>query len=201
MKYTIALIGALVMAGCSKSESAAGAPSASTARAAPSAAPALGPTCPTGSTGAGTLQDPCKAADAAARIVTVTYTGDAAGEKRTFKFVNGTDMALAHLDLKVYFYDKDGKQLDVTNLPAMEKEKFPNWWTSGLIFGLSGQLDARAEKEVEIPGFQKEFFPAGTATVEAEADLVGFTPCGGGNPCKLYWKNSALVPSQRPKQG
>lgn len=134
------------------------------------------------------------ASDPEARAVELTYTGDVKGDKRTFKFVNKTDKPILHFDLRVYFYDKDKKQLKVT-MPGM-KEPRDYWFTSGMALGLDTQLDAKATKEAEIGGFTKELIPAGTETIQAEVWQTGEPPCPAA-PCKQYWSNPKLKPDQR----
>jgi hypothetical protein len=194
----------LLLTACDKGPAPSAAASASAKPAVPaasSAASAPASACPAGSAGKGTVAEPCLAADAAARLVEVTYVGDVKGDKVGFKFANKTAEEISHLDVRVYFYDKDGKQLEVTDLPGMKDSKFNFWWTSGLVFGLDKSLAANETKDdVQVPLFSKERIPKGTAKVQAEAILVGFSPCKDG-PCKLYWKNTALAVEKRPAQG
>jgi hypothetical protein len=47
---------------------------------------------------------------------------------------------------------------------------------------------------------KKDHVPEGTAAIEAEMQMVGFTDASGGK-ADTYWRNKDLAPDTRPKGG
>lgn len=161
-------------------------------------APAAGGSgCPDGSSGAGTAQEPCTA-KGSARLMRVKWTGK--NDPPTFDVTNDAKRDIIHADIRVYFYDKDGKQLEVKGLLGMPPDKtFPTWWSSGWIF--SGKpVKAGATQQVSFPSLKAEIVPAGTDAVEAEIDKVAFAGADG-NSMDTWWQNKDLGPDARTKGG
>src|SRR5262249_50091892 len=75
--------------------------------------------CPKGSSGPGTSDKPCLASGDS-RMMEVTYTGKTEDQGPKFQIVSKADSQILFGSLVVYFYDKAGKQLDVT---AGDKKK------------------------------------------------------------------------------
>jgi hypothetical protein len=131
MRRTATLAIALAVLGCSKEESksetpaasASAAPSASTVPSAtPSAVPAASASaeeaephhdCPAKSTGVGSFTKPCEA-KGGERLMTVKWKKtDDKGPNFSIKNIGQT--TILYGKIAVYFYDKGGKQLDVTD--------------------------------------------------------------------------------------
>jgi hypothetical protein len=202
-KLPLALVFATLLFGCSKEpekEAPAEKPSAS---AAPVATPAPAPTpppppkprddCPDGSSGIGTSAEPCKGSGEA-RMMEVKYTGKTTDEGPKFSVVNKTKKAILYGSVAAYFYDKAGKQLQVT---AGGKPR-PMQICSGNIF--AGAVKPDEKIFVFFSCIKKDVVPDGTATIEAEAKGVGFADAAGTQN-EYYWANMDLVPDVRPKGG
>lgn len=163
---------------------------------APSAAPAppkLRDDCPKGSSGVGTSDAPCKASGDS-RMMEVQYTGKTTDQGPKFSIVNKSDHPILFGSLAVFFYDKAGKQLQVTS-----GEK-PRPWQA-----CSGNIFAGAVKPGEkifmfFSCVKKEDVPDGTVTIEAELKTVGFAD-EAGQKSEFFWSNPDLVPTERPKGG
>jgi hypothetical protein len=159
----------------------------------PPAAPKLRDDCPKGSSGVGTLAEPCLASGDA-RTMEVKYTGKTTDEGPKFSIVNKADQQILFGSLAVYFYDKAGKQLQVT---AGEKAK-PFQTCSGNIF--AGAVKPGEKIFMFFSCVKKAHVPEGTVTIEAEAKTVGFAD-EAGKQNEFYWSNPDLAPSERPKGG
>jgi hypothetical protein len=189
--------------GCEEqaAEKSAGAPqpSAPTAVAAPAPPPSAEPPpklrddCPKGSSGVGTSEKPCLASGDA-RMMEVKYTGKTTDEGPKFSIVNKSDSQILFGSLVAYFYDKAGKQLEVT---AGDKKR-PNQPCSGNIF--AGAVKPGEKIFMFFSCVKKAHVPEGTATIEAEVKTVGFAD-EAGKKNEFYWSNPDLVPDQRPKGG
>ncbi|HTQ05689.1 MAG TPA: hypothetical protein VMI54_17625, partial [Polyangiaceae bacterium] len=96
-------------------------PSASVAAAASTPAPPPAPPpppkprddCPEGSSGLGTSAEPCKASGDS-RMMEVKWTGKTPDEGPKFAVTNKSKKSILYGSVAVYFYDKAGKQLEVT---------------------------------------------------------------------------------------
>jgi hypothetical protein len=200
--FSVALLGAL--SACEeKTEVAAVTPSASVAAApaptptpTPTAAPEPpkpSPDCPEGSTGVGDFDAPCKGSGAQ-RMMEVKYTGKIEDKGPKFQVINKTKKPILYGSVAAYFYDKQGKQLQVT---AGGKPR-PMQLCSGNIF--AGAVKPEEKIYVFFSCVKKEHVPEGTAAIEAEIKTVGFTD-DDGRKSNLYWSNLDLVPDARPKGG
>src|SRR6267142_674158 len=117
---------AACLVGCEEQKAKPTAPSASpappTASAMPEAstaptasAPEKKPThpCPEGSTGKGNFDDPCKA-KGKSRLMAVAWDKKIGDKGPTFKIINNAKLEVLYGKIVVYFYDKAGKQMDVS---------------------------------------------------------------------------------------
>jgi hypothetical protein len=163
---------------------------------APSAEPApakLRDDCPKGSSGVGTSDKPCLASGDA-RMMEVAYTGKTTDEGPKFSIVNKSDNQILFGSLAVYFYDKAGKQLQVT---AGDKPR-PMQPCAGNIF--AGVVKPGEKIFMFFSCVKKTHVPEGTASIEAEVKTVGFAD-ESGHKSEFYWSNPDLVPDVRPKGG
>lgn len=212
---TVAAASALLLAagsfGCTQEPAPAGEPTASTAASAP--APTAAPTttsaatasaaapkpshpCPDGSTGDGTLKSPCLA-KGTARLMDVQWNGKIDDKGPGFRVTNNAKLEALYGNVIVYFYDKDGKQLEVPATEPNAKPK-PKQACFGNIFG--GPMKAGEKAVITFSCVKKAHVPEGTTAIEAEMQTVGFTGADGVK-ADTYWRNEELVPDQRPKGG
>jgi hypothetical protein len=184
-----------------KEEAAEPKPSASVAATASIPAPVPTPPpppkpredCPEGSSGIGTSADPCKGSGDS-RMMEVKWTGKTTDEGPKFSVTNKTKKSILYGSVGVYFYDKAGKQLEVT----YGGKPRPMQICSGNIF--AGAVKPEEKIFVFFSCVKKDHVPEGTATIEAEAKGVGFAN-EAGTENDFYWSNMDLVPDQRPKGG
>lgn len=127
-------------------------------------------------------------------MMEVKYTGKTTDEGPKFSIVNKSDNQVLFGSLVAYFYDKAGKQLQVT---AGDKTK-PNQPCSGNIF--AGAVKPGEKIYMFFSCVKKSHVPEGTATIEAEVKTVGFAD-ESGRKNEFYWSNPDLTPDQRPKGG
>jgi len=103
-----------------KKEAPAAKPSASVAAVAPAPPapsaepPKLRDDCPDGSSGVGTMAQPCLG-KGDSRMMEVAYSGKTTDEGPKFSIINKSKSPILYGSLAAYFYDKAGKQLDVTS--------------------------------------------------------------------------------------
>jgi hypothetical protein len=174
-------------------------PTASAAAAAPTPAPTPPPPpkpredCPEGSSGIGTTAAPCLGSGTA-RMMEVTWSGKTTEEGPKFKVVNKTKKSILFGSVAVYFYDKKGKQLEVTHGGKAR----PMQLCSGNIF--AGAVKPEETIWVFFSCVKKEHVPEGTAAIEAEVRTVGFADAEGTKN-EYYWSNPDLIPDARPKGG
>jgi hypothetical protein len=209
----IAAVTILSTLGCSKDEAAAdaaAAPSASapapstvasvapTPSASASAAPEVQHDCPTGSTGLGSFGKPCEA-KGAVRMVEISWNGksDTNGSP-TFNVKSKSTKKINYGRVAVYFYDKAGKQIDVKESVEGSDKVHAFHTCSGRLF--AGVLDAGEKAAYNFSCVQKKDVPDGVASMEAEAQIVGFA-ADDGKKIDFYWKNADLTPEQRAKGG
>jgi hypothetical protein len=181
-----------------KPEAPAPKPSATAVASAPPPAPPPEPPkprsdCPEGSSGIGTSDSPCKGSGDA-RMMEVKYTGKTTDEGPKFQVVNKTKKSILYGSVGAYFYDKKGKQLQVT---AGGKPR-PMQICSGNIF--AGAVKPDEKIFVFFSCVKKDQIPEGTDAIEAEVKMVGFAD-ESGTKNDYYWSNLDLVPDVRPKGG
>ncbi|MGO8997102.1 MAG: hypothetical protein ACLQVI_27620 [Polyangiaceae bacterium] len=198
----------LALVGCSKDESApapapsasasasasAPAPSASAPPPAPSVAPEPPHDCPTGSAGPGSFTKPCDA-KGNARMMDVKWkkTDD---KGPSFAITNKSKLVVIYGKIGVYFYDKAGKQLDVQDDSTPPKHR-PYHTCAGKFFG--GPMNPSEKAVLTFSCVPKSVVPDGTASIEAEMQMVGYADAAG--KIDFYWRNTDLTPDARPKGG
>lgn len=199
-KLLTALVLATQLLGCeeeAKKEPPAPKPSATVlASAAPSPAPPPAPPklrddCPEGSSGVGTQTEPCLG-KGDARMMEVTYAGKTTDEGPKFSIVNKSKQPILFGSLGAYFYDKAGKQLEVT----ADGKPRPMQVCSGRIF--AGAVKPGEKIFMFFSCVKKAHVPEGTAAIQAEVKTVGFTD-DAGRESRFYWSNPDLAPEKRPK--
>lgn len=150
--------------------------------------------CPKGSEGEGTFSKPCKA-DGTSRLLQVDWNRKEPGDKGpTFRVINNSDLEVLYGRVVVYFYDKAGKQLDV----EVGEKTLPNVTCGGNIF--AGAVKPGEKIFVNFSCVGKKHVPEGFKTIEAEAQMIGFTD-DSGKKSDTYWRNDDLVPDKRPRGG
>jgi hypothetical protein len=127
-------------------------------------------------------------------MMEVKYTGKITDEGPKFSVTNKTKKPILYGSVAAYFYDKKGKQLEVT---AGGKPR-PMQLCSGNIF--AGAVKPDEKIFVFFSCVKKEYVPEGTATIEAEIKGVGFSD-EAGTKNEFYWSNLDLIPDVRPKGG
>jgi hypothetical protein len=206
LKLLVGLGLATQVVGCDeKPEKDASAPNPSASAAAVAPTPPPPPTpppapppkprddCPEGSSGIGTSSEPCLGSGDA-RMMEVKYTGKTTDEGPKFSVTNKTKQSILFGSVGAYFYDKAGKQLQVT---AGGKPR-PMQLCSGNIF--AGAVKPGEKIFVFFSCVKKDHVPEGTAAIEAEIRTVGFAD-EAGTRNEYYWSNPDLVPDERPKGG
>jgi hypothetical protein len=217
----LALAIALIAVGCSKEEtksqtpaaSASSVPSASASTAAavdaapstlpsssaasePSAAPEVHHDCPENSSGVGSFTKPCEA-KGKTRLMTVKWKKtDDKGPSFAIKNIGKT--TILYGKIAVYFYDKGGKQLDVTDDSGTSPKAKPFHTCSGNFF--EGVMKASESAVITFSCVPKKVIPDGTAAIEAEMQMVGFAD-DTEKKVDFYWRNADLTPNARPKGG
>jgi hypothetical protein len=210
-KALLTTLAVVALAGCSKDESkpapsptasapppasaSAPAPSASVPPPVASSAPEPPHDCPSGSTGPGSFTKPCEA-KGSSRMMTVKWkkTDD---HGPSFAIANKSELVILYGKIAVYFYDKAGKQLDVQDDSTPPKPR-PYHTCSGKFFG--GVMHAAEKAVLTFSCGPKTVVPDGTATVEAEMQMVGYAD-PTGKKIDFYWRNADLTPDARPKGG
>jgi hypothetical protein len=149
--------------------------------------------CPKGSTPApGTSDKPCLGSGDA-RMMEVAWTGKTEDQGPKFSIVNKADTQILFGSLVVYFYDKAGKQLEVT---SGDKKK-PYQTCAGNIF--AGAVKPGEKIFMFFSCVKKDSVPEGTTAIEAEVKTVGFAD-EAGKKNEFYWSNPDLTPEKREKQ-
>jgi hypothetical protein len=127
-------------------------------------------------------------------MMEVKYTGKTTDEGPKFSVTNKSKNPILYGALAAYFYDKAGKQLEVT---ANGKPR-PKQLCSGNIF--AGAVKPDEKIYVFFSCVKKDHVPEGTATIEAEIETAGFAD-EAGTRNEFYWSNPELIPDERPKGG
>ena len=114
----------------------------------------------------------------------------------SFAIASKSKLVIIYGKIGVYFYDKAGKQLDVKDDSAPSKTR-PFHTCAGKFFG--GPMHPAEKAVLTFSCVPKSVVPDGTATVEAEMQMVGFADAA--EKIDFYWRNSDLTPDVRPKGG
>jgi hypothetical protein len=214
MRICLLALAPLALLACSKDETpSTTAPSSTASAAPPPSAPASAPSatpapsaaasaaepqheCPSGSTGPGSFSKPCEAKGASrAMDVKWTKTGDSGP---SFAIKNTSKLVIVYGKIAVYFYDKAGKQLDVTDDSVTPAKTKPYHTCSGQFFG--GVMNPAEKETLTFSCVPKKVVPDGTSTIEGEMQMVGFADASG-KKIDFYWRNNDLAPDARPKGG
>jgi hypothetical protein len=205
----LAVAAAMSIVGCSKEEtkplpapssSAASEPAPSVSAAPSASATSVASTpppppvdCPKGSAGDGTFAKPCDA-KGTARMMDVAWTGKTDEKGPHFRVTNKSSSTILYGKLAVYFYDKAKKQIVVSAPPKPR----PYQTCGGNVFG--GVMKAGEKAVITFSCVPKDVVPDGTASVEAEVQMVGFAD-PSEKSAAYYWRNNDLAPDTRPSQG
>jgi hypothetical protein len=210
---TTVVLSACALVACSKDETSAGSSTsgsasavASTTPSAPapsasappvaSAAPEPPHDCPPGSTGTGSFTAPCDAKGTSRMMDSKwTKTGD---NGPSFAVTNKGKLVILYGKIAVYFYDKDKKQLDVTDNSVVPAKTRHFHTCSGSFFG--GVMNPGEREVLTFSCVPKSIIPDGTVTIESEMPTVGFADASG-KKIDFYWRNNDLAPDVRPKGG
>jgi hypothetical protein len=217
MRTIVTFAIAMGVFGCSKEEppsptSAAGASASAVAMpsAAPSASVSATPSaipvasaapeppheCPANSTGAGSFTQPCEA-KGNQRLMKVKWTKtDDKGP--SFSIKNTGPTTILYGRIAVYFYDKGGKQLDVSDDSQVPPKTKPFHTCSGSFF--QGVMKPAESAVLTFSCVPKKVIPDGTTTIEAEMQMVGFAD-STEKKIDFYWRNTDLTPNARAKGG
>jgi len=196
------------LSGCEQEQAKATAPPAKTTAPQPTAAPTPPPTasapeskprddCPEGSKGEGTFQKPCEASGTS-RMMEVTWTKKMDDKGPSFRVVNKSKNVILYGRMLVYFYDKAGKPLEVTDTHATPPKKKPYQVCFGNIF--EGVMKPAEKAVITFSCVKKENVPEGATAIEAEMQMVGF-PDASEKKVDFYWRNNDIGPDTRPKGG
>lgn len=211
MRNRTTLMIAIAAIGCSKdapkSETTTASASASaiasavpSVTAAPSASASAEPEahheCPPHSAGVGSFSKPCEA-KGAERLMTVKVTK--VGDKGpSFNIKNIGKTTIIYGKIAVYFYDKNGKQLDVKDESETPPKTKPYHTCSGNFF--QGVMKPGESAVLTFSCVPKKVIPEGTVTTEGEMQMVGFADATE-KKVDFYWRNKDLTPDARPKGG
>jgi hypothetical protein len=199
-KILLASVFGTLLLGCEKEATKEGAPkptAAATAAPTPTPTPPPPPKpredCPEGSSGIGTSGEPCKGSGDS-RMMEVKYSGKTTDEGPKFSVTNKSKKPILYGSVAAYFYDKKGKQLQVTH----GGKPRPMQICSGNIF--AGAVKPDEKIWVFFSCVKKDHIPEGTKSIEAEVKTVGFSDAAGTQN-EFYWSNMDLVPDERPMGG
>jgi hypothetical protein len=148
--------------------------------------------CPEGSTGKGTFEEPCRATGKK-RIMDASWNKKIGDKGPTFKIINKAKLEILYGKIVVYFYDKAGKQIDV----SVGDKPRRRLTCAGDIF--AGPVKPGEKVFLNFSCAKKEDVPKSAKDIEAEIQTVGFTDDAGKND--TYWRNDDLAPEERPKGG
>ncbi len=205
-KALLAVVLAAFLTGCpekptgTESAAASSAPATTAAPAPPPSKPApkaepLKPRddCPEGSAGPGTFKQPCDA-KGDVRIMDVKWTKKISDAGPTFSVQSKAKKVILFGAIVVYFYDKDGKQLELKVGDKTQKKQR----CTGRIF--AGVMKPNEKATLTFSCVKKSHVPEGTETIEGEMQMVGFADASG-KKTDYYWRNDDIAPEDRPKGG
>jgi hypothetical protein len=116
----------------------------------------------------------------------------------SFSIKNIGQITILYGRIAVYFYDKSGKQLDVTDDSETPPKTKPFHTCSGSFF--QGVMKPAETAVLTFSCVPKKVIPDRTATIEGEMQMVGFAD-PTEKKIDFYWRNSDLTPAARPKGG
>jgi hypothetical protein len=157
----------------------------------------LSPDCPKGSSGEGTINNPCEG-KGATRMMQVTWIGKYDDKGPQFRVVNVSPMTILYGKIAIYFYDKAGKQIDVENPHNGSAKPSPFFTCGGDIF--AGVMKPKEKAVLSFSCVPKDRVPEDAKAIEGEMQMVGFAD-DSGKHSKLFWRNEDLTPEARKKGG
>jgi hypothetical protein len=110
-----------------------------------------------------------------------------------FKVTNNAALEVLYGNIIVYFYDKEGRQLDVPGDKPTKKVS-----CAGNIF--AGPMKPKEKATLTFSCVKNSHVPEEAVAIEVELKTVGFTAATGGR-ADTYWRNEDLTPDERPKGG
>ena len=149
--------------------------------------------CPEGSEGEGTRKDPCVASGAAG-IMEVTWMNKITDKGPKFRVKSKAKAPILYGDVRIYFYDAAGKQLEV----EVGGKKKQSVQCAGNIF--AGAVKPAESFALFFSCATKKVVPEGATAIEAELRMAGF-PDDSGKKSDTFWRNDDLTPDERPKGG
>ncbi len=152
--------------------------------------------CPKDSAGPGTLEQPCLT-KGASRMMEVKWNNKMDDKGPFFSVTNVGPLVTLYGKLAVFFYDKDGKLIEIKD-PAAPDKKLPFHTCSGKIFG--GTMKPKENFTIQFSCVKKEQVPEGAVAIEGELITVGFADASG-EKIDFYWSNPELAPADRKKGG
>ena len=212
---SIVVLSSCALVACSKDETSAASSASASASAAASTTPSVSAPvpsasappaastaaepphdCPPGSTGPGSFAAPCDAKGTSRMMDSKwTKTGD---NGPSFAVTNKSKLVILYGKIAVYFYDKDKKQLDVTDNSVVPARTRHFHSCSGTFFG--GVMNPAEREVLTFSCVPKSVIPDGTVSIESEMSMVGFADASG-KKVDFYWRNNDLAPDVRPKGG
>jgi hypothetical protein len=155
--------------------------------------------CPKDSIGPGTLDQPCLATGKA-RMMEVKWNGKIDDEKGpSFAVTNTSKSPILYGKIAVYFYDKDGKQLEIVDAASKDAKPKPYLVCAGSNL-FSGIMKPAEKATLTFSCVKKAHVPEGTTAIEGEMVTVGFADASE-KKSESYWANKDLAPDARPKGG
>jgi len=152
--------------------------------------------CPEGSSGVGSFEKPCEA-KGGDRMMEVAWTGKMGdGGAPSFRAINKSKLPVLYGKIVVYFYDKSGKQLEVSGGSSGKPRQHQD--CTGNIF--QGVMKPGEKAVLTFSCVGKSSVPEGATSIEAEMRMVGFADAEGKHN-EFYWKNDDLVSDARKKGG
>ncbi len=155
------------------------------------------PDCPKGSSGEGTLNNPCEG-KGPTRLMEVAWTGKFDDKGPTFKVVNKGASTILYGKIAVYFYDKAGKQIELEDKTSDPPKQKPFHTCSGNLF--AGVMKPAEKATLTFSCVKKETVPENATAIEGEMQMVGFAD-ESEKKSKLYWRNNDITPETRKKGG
>jgi hypothetical protein len=117
----------------------------------------------------------------------------------SFAVASKSQLPIVFGRIAVYFYDKAGKQLDVKDDSVTPSKTRPFHTCAGNNL-FAGPMKPGEKAVLTFSCVPKSVVPDGTATTEAEIQMVGFAD-STGKKVDFYWRNADLTPDVRPKGG
>ena len=131
-------------------------------------------------------------------MMTAAWTGKTDDQGPHFRVTNKSSSTILYGRIAVYFYDKAGKLIQVTDTSATPAATRPYLSCGGNMFG--GVMKAGETAVIMFSCVPKNAVPDGAKSIEAEMPMVGFVDTNE-KQVSYYWRNNDLAPDARPKGG